>query len=154
MTLNKTKYYLKKVMNEVNLFDDIAIDAIIDFYTFGLKDGDGDKLRKAVSKAVGDAGFVCPMALFGEHLATWSRHRNIYSYRFTYIAETYELLYNCVGWMGVCHGADVPHVFGLPVDNYPLPIFWTEEERVFSRQIVEAWTHFAKTGWVSCLGSN
>lgn len=52
LTLNKTKEYIRKAMEFFR--EDAAlqsVDEIVEFYTEGLKDGDGDKLRLAVSDA-------------------------------------------------------------------------------------------------------
>jgi len=42
-------------------------------------------------------------------------------------------------WQGVCHGADIPFVFGLPVLRL-------DKDKEFSKLIRNIWSHFATTG--------
>ena len=58
-------------------------------------------------------------------------------------------LFNCRGWMGVCHAEDVIYLFGLPLR---LRDIFTAEETKLSYDMIMAWTEFAKTGKMSKIG--
>ena len=50
--------------------------------------------------------------------------------------------------MGSTHLDEVQFVFGLPLrqEGDRFPFNYTQEERDFSRRIIDSWTMFAKTG--------
>ena len=50
-------------------------------------------------------------------------------------------------WLGVCHGSDIIYLFGLDhTRKY-------EEDYKLSREMMHAWTSFAKTGHPGLVGS-
>jgi carboxylesterase type B len=53
--------------------------------------------------------------------------------------------------MGVMHGDEIEYVFGHPLN---MSNDYTETERDLSRQILEIFTRFALTGWVTNTNPN
>lgn len=51
---------------------------------------------------------------------------------------------DCHGYMGVCHGDDVMMLFGFPLRLRG--IVFTEDDYAVARDMINAWTTFAKTG--------
>jgi len=50
------------------------------------------------------------------------------------------------GWVGACHGIELPLVFGSWRRPLLRPIFFGGDPRRLARTLQEAWTHFASTG--------
>ena len=102
--------------------------------------------RKAISDAFGDYHLVCPTILFAEEVAK-SASPNQLSYTYRLIQPlTSVRLFDCHGWMGVCHGEDYIYLFGLPLRFQDI---FTKEETQLSIDMILAWTDFAKTGKIS-----
>lgn len=76
-----------------------------------------------------------------------SRYSPAYVYKF--VAETERNLtkiqYNMEKVKGVCHAEDVFYQFHVTCLNVPLP----EKARKITKQFVELWANFAKTGYVT-----
>ena len=58
-------------------------------------------------------------------------------------------LFDCHGWMGVCHAEDIVYLFGFPLRYSQL---FTKEEIQLSKDMIQAWTEYAKTGKMSKIG--
>ena len=102
----------------------------------------------AVSDAFGDYHLVCPTVLFGE---TFSKHTPGHShYAYRLMLPTSIPIMGCRGWMGVCHAEDILYMFGLPIRMEGL-IFSDAETRL-SKDMVQAWTNFAKQGHPGKMG--
>lgn len=95
------------------------------------------KYADVLDDMMGDLEFICPTIQFGQSYV--ERGNNIYLYHF---------LHRTSGnpwpkWMGVMHGYEVDHVFGIPLT---MPQNYTTVEQQLSRQMMTFWTNFAKTG--------
>jgi len=51
-------------------------------------------------------------------------------------------------WVVADHGHEIPYVMGEPLLDR-LPDIWTDKERKVSAMLMDYWTNFAKTGFVS-----
>jgi len=106
--------------------------------------------RRAIASVFGDYHLVCPTLLFGEEYAREAKSKKHHYYSYRLMSAFPEGVMGCSGWMGVCHGQDVALVFGLPI---PLrAIAFTEQEAQLARDIIHAWTNFAKTGTPGKIG--
>ncbi len=103
-----------------------------------------------MSDAFGDPNIVCPTVLMGEAVReaaskqkkeTKSRY---YSYRLTQPLRSPFPFGDCTGWKGVCHIEDVVYLFAV---NASQP-----EDYKLSKEMLVAWTNFAKTGSPGKLG--
>lgn len=102
-----------------------------------------------MARVEGDFMLVCPTILFGEHVggAAVARGHSAYSYRLTYGTHALKQLGSiCGGWMGVCHAEDIPFVFGWPFGGSPVSFIFNEDDKRLSRDVIKAWSSFAKTG--------
>src|SRR5581483_8620832 len=86
---------------------------------------------------------TCPTILFGSHYAKHNKNNHAYAYRMSH-KPALSALPGCEGWMGVCHGDDVLLLFGYPIKLRG--IGFDESDYRTSVDIINAWTHFAKTG--------
>ncbi|CAG2177337.1 unnamed protein product [Oppiella nova] len=100
----------------------------------------------------------CPTYLFAKQFKTIVKNRqNVYFYELTYENQVAAKLFGCdPQTMGVCHGMDIPYVFGLPLR---LPQLFQPEDVLLSRQVMKMWTDFAKYGkpdevWPQLLDNN
>ena len=90
-----------------------------------------------LEQIVGDRGFKCPV----ERLAKEFYHRHLPVYYYEYGHRT--SVNPWADWMGVMHGYEIDHVFGLPLAPSSK---YTEQEKKFSRDLIKYWTNFAKSG--------
>lgn len=145
LDLVSAKHYIGLVLQFLDApsLDADAISRIARHYTENLTDGAKDDLRKAVANALGDFALVCPTFLFGEAVGRQvaTRGGHVYAYRLAH-GDTL-----CRGWMGVCHGEDLPFVFGWPLADSSLSsYFFDDDDKALSRAMIRAWSDFAKTG--------
>lgn len=92
----------------------------------------------------GDLHLTCPTVLFGEQFGKLSPGQHFYSYRL--VRPTLAPDFNCTGWKAVCHGEDIVYLFIIPyIKSNP-------ELSQLSRDMIHAWTSFAKTGQPGKLG--
>ncbi|KAH9403515.1 hypothetical protein TYRP_015410 [Tyrophagus putrescentiae] len=124
------------------MFSEPHYAEVVEYYTKGLNESDKTALRLAVSDAFGDYHLICPTVLYGEQFAKVTPTRRHYAYKVS--LPTSIGIMGCRGWMGVCHGEDVVYVFGVPVRVRGL--IFSEAEYRLSRDMILAWTNFAKTG--------
>ena len=95
--------------------------------------------RDLMDDIVGDSEFICPVVKFGE--AYEQAGNRVYMYQFTHRSSGNPW----PAWMGVMHGYEIDHVFGVPLnDTYS----YSTEEKQLSKRIMTYWSNFAKTGWV------
>ena len=115
--------------------------------------------RIAISDVYGDYKIVCPTILFGEEMAKLSPNHHYYTYRLMQPLTTISV-FNCQDWMGVCHGEDVVYLFGIPLR---FRLIFTKDETKLSKDMIKAWTEFAKTGnirkidgveWIESITAN
>jgi carboxylesterase type B len=93
--------------------------------------------RGTIEQMIGDKGFKCPV----ERLAKEFYHRHLPVYYYEYGHRT--SVNPWADWMGVMHGYEIDHVFGLPLAPSSK---YTEQEKKFSRDLIKYWTNFAKSG--------
>ena len=95
------------------------------------------KYRDALDDVLGDLAFVCPVVDFAEMAKKAGSDVFLYQFRHRTTANPWP------AWMGVLHGYEIDHVFGLPLNA---TLNYTEEEKILSRKMLRYWTNFAKTG--------
>ena len=96
----------------------------------------------------GDYNLVCPTMLFAHQYALHSSESNkFYSYRL--VQPVTNGLYDCKPWMGVCHAMDLYYVFGKPIANSAINSSYSVNDYKLSKDIIQAWTAFAKYGNLS-----
>lgn len=103
-----------------------------------------------MSDAMSDYHLVCPTILFGELIGKRQPHNRYYSYRLMQ-APSGTTMFGCDPAAGVGHAMDVPYVFGIPIGLRG--IIYNEKEYRLSRDMITAWTSFAKTGHPGMMGS-
>lgn len=158
MSKNKAEKYIDTLMTGVEMFNKKEIAAIQSFYLdrifeqYRAKCGSNDAYRKAVSRSVGDLVIVAPTIVFGGLFSKWAnlKGRNTYAYRLTYLMRIWKMMILCVGWMGICHSAEMPAVFGFAKSSW-LPFYsdrivYSRADREFSAEIMRVWSEFARTG--------
>ncbi len=93
---------------------------------------------------------VSPTILFGEEIARQQPKTRYYSYRL--VQPSSVPAFGCPAGEGVvCHAIDVPPTFGVPIELQG--IVYTDEEATLSRDMIRAWTNFAKSGHPGTVGS-
>ncbi len=103
---------------------------------------DQNAIRRSAVHAIGDYYLTCPTILFGGHIVKNSVFTgNVYQYRLTYANS--QSISKFSTWADVTHADDLVLVFGLPFKSFDRK-FWTNEDRILSKQIMDIWTHFAK----------
>lgn len=92
---------------------------------------------------------MCSTILFGEHVAKLAPNNRYYSYRVTrHSTVPFPILGGCDGWRGVCHGEDIVYLFAPQMTKTK-----TAYEYELSKDMITAWTSFAKTGDPGKMGS-
>ena len=110
---------------------------VFDMFLSWAKGREPDTVRAALSAFIGDSTFTCPATLFAELLD--HNEMQVYFYLFDHRVSHSPW----PNWMGVIHFDEVPFVFGHPVRH---PGLYQPHEVTLSRQIMNAWVTFAKTG--------
>ncbi|XP_046916686.2 fatty acyl-CoA hydrolase precursor, medium chain [Dermatophagoides farinae] len=124
---------------------------IFNFYTKNLREYPANtELRRTLVDTLSDGIMICPTYLFtlkyAQMLSRNSSNTNrVYSYRFDHFSP-YMMLVLCFRWMGPCHGADVPIMFGMAASPNLLPIIFTSTDTKISKQIIRTWVNFARHG--------
>ncbi|CAG2174984.1 unnamed protein product [Oppiella nova] len=101
-------------------------------------------LRYAFSGLTGDIIVVCPTYTFAKQfaIAIKDSHR-VYFYQLRDASEAFAPFMKCdINTMGICHGMDIPFVFGLP---FIRPGYLPKDVDL-SKRVMDMWTKFAKTG--------
>ncbi|XP_078591750.1 cholinesterase 1-like [Branchiostoma floridae x Branchiostoma japonicum] len=117
--------------------NELAVEAVAFQYTDWLRPDDGDMYRDALDTALTDQYYFCP------NFRTARAHTRVgttaYMYEFAHLAS------NVVSpdWAGVLHTAEIPFVFGGPLNA---TLGYTAEEVELSRRMMRHWANFAKTG--------
>lgn len=91
------------------------------------------ELARRIADAFGDFVFNCPTQFFAEKVF------NAYFYYVTHRSSNDDKS----EWVGVHHFYEIPYVFGEPLRNMTL---YTEEDRLFSTNLMSKWETFARTG--------
>ncbi|CAG2106494.1 unnamed protein product, partial [Medioppia subpectinata] len=128
------------------IYHSINTTKVTDFYLHGVNISNPLAIKQAFNRFFGDLMMNCPTYLFSEHFAQISpqNDRNVYFYRWDYQSDWFAKRMNCDPvTMGICHGADVPFVWGL---DYQAPMNVSMVEKQFTDDVMRMWTNFAKTG--------
>ncbi|XP_023235245.1 acetylcholinesterase-like [Centruroides sculpturatus] len=132
-----TKHEVVKFFGDSTGYDQAALQPIIKQYFENVPDGDFPTIIKRTHQVISDSMFKCPTNFLAEKLA--EKKFNVFHYTFKHRSSTN--IYP--RWTGVPHFEEVQFVFGVPLlktNEY------TVEEQEFSRNLIELWTSFAKTG--------
>ncbi|XP_023235259.1 acetylcholinesterase-like [Centruroides sculpturatus] len=132
-----TKHEAIKYFEKSTGYDQTTLEPIIKQYFENVRDGDFPTIIKRTHQAIGDSTFKCPTNFLAEKLA--EKRFNVFHYTFKH--RSGKNIYP--KWTGVPHFEEVQFVFGVPLlktNEY------TVEEQEFSRNLIELWTSFAKTG--------
>ncbi len=114
-------------------------------YFSGLSEShDFDLLRRTIGIAVGDFITTCPTIEFAKTFYNRDRDSNVYQYYFN--SKLGLEKYLCSKWMGACHATDIFPVFGVSFREFEGHL---DREREISAQMIDFFTNFAKTGFVS-----
>ena len=115
-----------------------TLQEAIDFeYGVPQKFGTKARYRDILDDVVGDSEFICPVVDFG-HI--YAKHNNpVYMYHFSHFTSGNPW----PRWMGVMHGYEIDHIFGLPLNT---TFNYTEKEKELSKRVMGYWADFAKTG--------
>ncbi|KAG0361642.1 hypothetical protein BG005_007649 [Podila minutissima] len=106
---------------------------------------DNDTVRDQLSRAVSDLYWICPYQALSREAA---QHGRVYTYRFDHgrsfsdAAGMNSSISYCKG--KVCHGDDIVPTFGSG-DTFP-GVAQTGDDARFSRQIIDRFATFARTG--------
>lgn len=114
--------------------------AVYNLYVGALGDDDYVSLRSELGNAIGDAFLRCPEVFFAEKLSRHESH--VYYYNMVYNSPTAKLLDS---WPGMTHFEDVQYVFGMPLRDCPMERY-SQADAEFSRQVINIWVTFSKTG--------
>ena len=109
------------------------------FYTENVDKKNSLALKMAFFDFLGDILLKCPTYSFAKRFAQITPMAKTYFYEWTYQGGFAAALGCDEKTMGICHGADVPYVFGLSQSS--------ELDIHFTKQVLKMWTDFAKTGY-------
>lgn len=93
--------------------------------------------RKVLDDIFGDVSFKCPVVDFALYYAKDEVDVYMYNFKHRTSANPWP------SWMGVMHGYEIDHVFGMPLND---SLNYTKAEKLLSEKILQYWTNFAKTG--------
>lgn len=139
LTKSETKNILKKFFN----INESQATSLIEEYLGGISENDYSNILKRTKEAIGDGILGCPIMALAEKYS--ENHRSVYHYTFNHarITAGYKK------WEGVPHFAETYYMFGMP---FMYPENYTPEEEIFSTEIIQLWSSFAKTGKPSYFG--
>lgn len=129
---------LKKVLRIVSLAwlpDKFA--PMLERYASAATPGDKRLLRELHTEFITDGQFICPSKFFAEDYSNMGN--SVYFSVFGYRSPKFPF----PKWTGVPHTSDIVFYFGVPLLK---PEHFTDEDREFSKAVMEALTNFAKTG--------
>lgn len=129
---------LKKVLRVMSLAwipDKFA--STLERYSSAATPGDKRLLRELHTEYITDAQFICPSKFFAEDYSEMgnSVYFSVLGYR--------SAKFPFPKWTRIPHTSDIVYYFGVPLLK-PEP--FTDEDREFSKTVMKAFTHFAKTG--------
>ncbi|XP_054165675.1 cholinesterase-like [Oppia nitens] len=142
MTVDLFNLMLKQYQQQYHGFD---VQKVSDFYLKGINKTSSESLKRALGDIMGDLLLKCPTYMFAKQVAKLvNPNNNVYFYELTYMSQYFGKLMNCdPKKQGICHGQDLPIVFGLPLLT---PELYSSEDILFSREVQQMWTNFAKNG--------
>ncbi|CAG2116374.1 unnamed protein product [Medioppia subpectinata] len=126
-------------------YHNVNVQKVTESYLKGVNTSDSQSLRTALGAVIGDIMLGCPTYLFAKRFAqTVKESQRVYFYELLYASEFFAKQMNCdVKTMGICHGMDLPFVFGLPLIN---PNDYTTEDKYYSNVVMKMWVKFATDG--------
>merc|ERR1711972_596191 len=134
LTVETTAMAVDRIFPELTSSDK---QDVINHYT----GGSGIADEKAIVDMMSEYFFICPNVKFANTYA--SVGGNVYYYYLDYRTSSQPW----GNWMGVMHGDDIPYVFGHPFNPLTADLY-TESEKQLSRDVMQYFTSFAKTGKV------
>ncbi|XP_054165717.1 cholinesterase-like [Oppia nitens] len=143
MTIAKFVDYVNKSDQQ---FHGMNAQKIADYYLKSVDKTNATAIRLAFNDFFGDLLNKCPTYLFARQLAEIKSmaNKNVYFYELTYLAEKFGKYLGCDTHVkGICHGADIPYVFGLPFSS---PLLFEPIDQTFSATVMKQWTNFVKFG--------
>ena len=139
-----TRKDFEEIVQELNtVYHGLNIEEVKGHFLKNKNQNDPDVLRQAIYELFGDLHVKCPTYLFVKQFAKQTPKAKTFFYELSFQTKNIAKMGCDSKTMGICHGADIEFVFGLPV-HYPDR--YSKQEAAFSKQIMEYWTNFAKTG--------
>lgn len=123
--------------------NDMIRRAILFKYTHHADPDSPQHIEESWQRLVGDSWFVAPAIKLARALARAGVPPFVYYFAHRAMYSVYPESY------GVCHGDELPYVFGGPwvkMESLPLASTYTEVERGISQGFLEAWRNFATFG--------
>lgn len=110
-------------------------------------------VREVLMRFVSEYPQICPTYVFGKMYSDVVKgNHSSYSFRFDKRVGLLEVV-GCVSWAGVCHASDIFYSFGMPLHPGILVGTFDGHSAKISRDMITAWTNFAKTGNPEKMGS-
>nr|XP_020667972.1 cholinesterase-like isoform X1 [Pogona vitticeps] len=114
------------------------IEAVAQKYSEG--DPGPARYRSALSRAILDYSFLCPVAEF----AAKSQESGSPVYVYSFAHHTSGSVFP--EWIGAPHGAELPYVFGTLESAVGVNQTYTEAEAALSRRMMRYWAEFSRSG--------
>ncbi|CAG2120566.1 unnamed protein product, partial [Medioppia subpectinata] len=126
-------------------YHNVNAQKVPQYYLKGVNTTQSGALRKAFGSLIGDLILGCPTYLFAKRFAqTVKESQRVYFYELLYASERFAKQTTCdLTTQGVCHGMDIPFVFGLPLLN---PSDYSNEDIYYANYVVKIWSKFATDG--------
>ncbi|KAG8196827.1 hypothetical protein JTE90_027541 [Oedothorax gibbosus] len=138
--LNKTfgKNEIRTFLSKTFPQSPVDTEAILQYYFPDcLAENDSQATRHQIYTAQGDMLIICPQKFYGGMCS--ELEHNVYAYFFTHRPSVTKL----AEWIGTTHSDEVQFVFGQPLLK---PGKYKESEVTLSRQMIDIWSNFVKTG--------
>lgn len=136
LSVSDASSYITKAYNFI---PETQAQLMSQFFLAGSALSNKTRLLKTTHDIIGDSGFVCPAVVLSEMLSEF----NVSVYH--YLMKGRPESSNWNSWMGSTHLDEVQFVFGVPLREEHSKQF-NQDEKDFSRRIIDSWTSFAKTG--------
>lgn len=138
---NETTTY-HTLRNMIKADDSSEIENIIRSYMDDVNEKPNYTYLKAIGEATGDLIITCGAIFQAEYQSLKSNPV------FFYMFDHHTAASPHADWIGVAHGDELQFVFGRPMHGY-----FTEYEKELSRDVMDMWVTFAKTGNPTIPGS-
>ncbi|CAG2172870.1 unnamed protein product [Oppiella nova] len=124
----------KNVVNRLyDEYRNIDVEEVSDYYLKSIDTTNESQMKGALSALYGDLVFTCATYHFAKQFAKSGQNSNFYA----------NLGFTVCSGDTICHGADLPYVFGSPLVSQKM---FTETDYDFSIEIMKMLTDFAKNG--------
>ncbi|XP_023240465.1 acetylcholinesterase-like [Centruroides sculpturatus] len=131
----------RNILNTIYNFSKPKFDNVMEEYFGNVQEDDYTRILERTRDVIGDGIVKCPVISLTEKLSV----KNYTVYRYTFNHARINTGYK--KWEGVAHFAEIYFMFGLP---FVYPEKYIPEEEEFSKQVMQYWVSFAKTGKPSC----